>query len=558
MGHYLSKQNLYVPFAFLLGLLLRFIMGLQGVDEHDTGYCMTYYQNFFSNPDTMTFYHNFYLTGLVGGLWELVFGRYGLLGFRVLELMVQAIGILLIYLSFKPWAKPDSKLTSISIFVSFLFPTCYITFYYNTFTFLILAINVFFMSKWSYTGKSAYLFVAGLFVGVSFFVRSVNMVLSVLVAVPFLRGYQISLRKGLLYVCQMLVGVLLGISLMLEIVLVLGHWRYFFDGIREAFSTLGAEEASHSSSNLMLVYLKSAVNIGIHIVVILTVSVLFFIAQKFSKNKMYWICGMDILAVAAFILTNRPYTAALAVTTILLLLSCSHSWRQHWFSQPPSSNFVFLSTYALFAAYVVPLGSDTGIESIFNKCGAMLLTIPAMATAQWISEKWKRILAGALCFFICVGLIVRMGKSATGEHCSRLEATTMILPPTLNVMSGHDKAMCYRNVVRRVSELGEPYPMMILANQAAELYYATGKIPFTGNTMIGAYQGTALLSQLDRRLIQYHQPPMVVYVRQDENRDIVKNFRETLEIWMQRLGYSLSYKDEDVRIYTPNTSNHNE
>jgi hypothetical protein len=64
----MTKEKKYITGAFLIGIVYRLLMGLQGIDSIDMGFCMTFYQNIFSHPEAMTFYFNYYLTGLIGGV----------------------------------------------------------------------------------------------------------------------------------------------------------------------------------------------------------------------------------------------------------------------------------------------------------------------------------------------------------------------------------------------------------------------------------------------------------------------------------------------------------
>ena len=94
----------YAPFlVFLLALLYRFGLSVQGIDNIDAGFCQTYYQNFFSEPELLTYYHLYYLTGLAGGLWEQWLGAWGLLGFRLLECVAAVGAVAFMYAAFLPW-----------------------------------------------------------------------------------------------------------------------------------------------------------------------------------------------------------------------------------------------------------------------------------------------------------------------------------------------------------------------------------------------------------------------------------------------------------------------
>ena len=51
-----KDKIILISFAFVIGVAYRLLMGVQGIDITDMGFCMTFYQNIFSHPDAMTFY----------------------------------------------------------------------------------------------------------------------------------------------------------------------------------------------------------------------------------------------------------------------------------------------------------------------------------------------------------------------------------------------------------------------------------------------------------------------------------------------------------------------
>ena len=59
------------------------VIGISGLDMTDEGYLLSIYQQFFKYPESINSY-SIYNTILIGGLWESVFGNWGIIGFRLL------------------------------------------------------------------------------------------------------------------------------------------------------------------------------------------------------------------------------------------------------------------------------------------------------------------------------------------------------------------------------------------------------------------------------------------------------------------------------------------
>ena len=313
----MTKEKKYITGAFIIGILYRLLMGLQGIDSIDMGFCMTFYQNIFSHPEAMTFYFNYYLTGLIGGVWHLLFGQFGLLGFRVLETMTMTAAIWLLYLSFKPWFH-STRVAAVAIFVSFLFPSFVLTFHYDTLSFLLMSASVYAMSRWQQSEQQLmWLWVAGTMIGIAFFARIVNGSLAALVLIPFICGCLQSWKRGLRLASFYGGGILTGCVVVLALMVALGHWTYFMAAVNEAFGTFNGNESSalrdalpvqnsHTSSNLFSVYLKSYVNIGLQVLA-LAGTALFYGDAGHLPNKLKMPIRLLLLAILfVLVFTSQP------------------------------------------------------------------------------------------------------------------------------------------------------------------------------------------------------------------------------------------------------------
>ncbi len=177
-----NKKSIYL--AFLIPIIFRLIMGTQGVDSTDVGFCNTFYQAIFNTPDANEFNFIYYLTGLLGGIWENLFGGFGLIGFRVFETFTLSTAVYFLYLIYK---KRMSKRNSVAaIFLSMLFPVIIVTFHYDTLSYLLIAISAFMYSKYLQNFSYKWLFFAGLMIGFSFFARIVNLSFCILALLPLL------------------------------------------------------------------------------------------------------------------------------------------------------------------------------------------------------------------------------------------------------------------------------------------------------------------------------------------------------------------------------------
>lgn len=526
----MSKEKIYIAGAFLIGIAYRLLMGLQGIDSTDMGFCMTFYQNVFTHPEAMPFYFNYYLTGLIGGLWHMLLGQFGLLGFRLLETLTLTAAIGLLYLAFRP-RFTSAKTPAVAVLLSFLFPSIIVTFHYDTLSFLLIAASVYFLSRWHRGGYVVWLTLAGMMIGLSFFARIINGFLFLLILFPLFWGWQRSRRRAFDDIAYFGVGMLVGCAASIALMVLLGHLPYFGAALSEAFGSLYGH--NNSSGVLIGSYLKSYVNIALQILAIAAMALYFGDGDHLAPKLKAIVRTVMIAALTVLIFTSQAYLSAVAVCTLMIVIT----------RRPHPLTF-----YALACAYLFPLGSTVGIPSLFHWCGGLLI-IPAASCYKRFTSQWQRTVICLVSLLIAANMVYKMGTHAYGEEEPRTKTLTRALPGTLNVMTTAERAENYRNVVARIQEYGKDNPWLLVANQASEFYYATGRLPFTGNTQMAAFMGEALTSRLDYHHRLYGRLPLIAFLQRSHDSDDMEEFREGLIPWMRQQGYRLVYHDNDVELY---------
>lgn len=532
------KTKHAVALAFVAGIVYRNLVGLQGVDATDMGFCNTFYQVIFSAPDSNTFNFIYYLTGLLGGLWELTFGGLGLLGFRAFESLTLAAAILLMHLTFRD--RMPGRHSVCAVALSFLFPTIVVTFHYDTLSYLLVAASVYFFQKSLRGGYLAWSLAAGAMLGLSFFARIVNLSLLALPAVALLYWWRTdSPAAGLRRGGALFAGVLLGCAAVVGVMASLGHLPYYAEALAEGFSTLGRSDDTHSADGMLSSYFKSFVNVAAQLAAIAVMWALWLRAGRMSGRRAC-VAVRCALAVALLVLvfTSQSYLSLLSACTFVCLV-----WMTRHDAKAP--DFALL-VYILVAAYLFPLGSDTGIQSIFNWC-AGLMVFPAAFCLQCFRRK-----GFAACVGVCVALCAVAGTltPAYGESEPRLRCTEVLQPGRLNVLVPRGKADEYRRLIGAISRHAGEGGLLLLGNQDAALYYATRTRPYLGHVQTKIYAGRRLEERLDERAAHFGRLPVVVLYagrhidNETENHAIIRR-------WMARRGYRLAYDDGFARLYVP-------
>ena len=526
----MTKERKYVGGAFLIGIVYRLLMSLQGIDSADLGFCMTFYQNFFRHPEAITFYFNYYLTGLIGGLWQLLFGQFGLLGFRLLETGAMTLAIWLLYRAFLPWLS-SARVGAAAVLLSFLFPSFVITFHYGTLSYLLMAASIYTLSRWLQGGSAGWLTLAGMMIGLCFFARVINGALIVLLFFPVFWGWKRSRRHALDNAVYFGGGILAGALLVLLTMRLLGHLPYYVEGLAEEFGTLYGH--NNDSGRLIGSYFKSYVNIGLQILAVSTMALYYGDAGHLPTRLKTAAHILMLAALTVLVFTSQPYLSAVAICTLIIVIT----------SKPQSLTF-----YALACAYLFPFGSGVAISSVFQWCGGLLI-IPAACCYSRLTSQWQRTVTALLVLVIGVNMIYKMCIAAHGEESPRVKTFTMALPGTLNAMTDSDRAQRYRNEVGRILEYADDNPLLLIANQASELYYATGLLPFMGHTELDAFKEDAIGRRLEQQITIWNRLPLVVFIQRGHDSNDMEAFRQELLPWMRKHGYQLVYGDPDIELF---------
>ncbi len=73
--YYIKKRWILSSSLFLI--IVYIILGLQGLPTADDSYALVAYQHYFSDPTSSYYLFDRYLTALIGGIWNELFGGGG-------------------------------------------------------------------------------------------------------------------------------------------------------------------------------------------------------------------------------------------------------------------------------------------------------------------------------------------------------------------------------------------------------------------------------------------------------------------------------------------------
>ena len=162
------------PGLFLIVLFLyQIILIFQGINWTDEGFYATFYHQIFNEPQVVEYNFMYWLSGLVGGTFVTLVPNSGLLGLRILGVIVTTSTIFFTYDLLKNFFKKSTLL--LGLFMTTIFisndPK---ELYYNNLSSLLFVFSIYLLFK-GITKKQSYLiFFSGTVVALNVFVRLPN------------------------------------------------------------------------------------------------------------------------------------------------------------------------------------------------------------------------------------------------------------------------------------------------------------------------------------------------------------------------------------------------
>ena len=332
-------------FAWILvgmSMLWHLIIGAQGFDMLDEGWSLTGFQQTFSDPESVGYQFLYYLTDVVGGAWNLLFGRGGIYAFRVLTAIVLTINSLLVWLLMRPWLPRWAIL--LGILASFACSYYGImVFYHNYLTALLATCAVCAMVRALTAHSLLWMTVAGAVIGINIFSRlpNVSFLGLLLVLIPYY--IYNSAPKTLRMAAAAMVGLLLGVALVFALMVLLGHnhLSIFLQVIDDGLSAAYDPDSSHNLGSMAATYLR----VYLHV----------FTLGIFSNTYTVYQLGS---IVCLWVILSRRYPPAL----------------------------VYMATLVLLVMHLQPLGSDFGIQNMGENSIYLATPFVFGIVAKWLKD----------------------------------------------------------------------------------------------------------------------------------------------------------------------------
>jgi hypothetical protein len=369
-----AKFGINSNFFFLLLFTYQTIVIFQGIDLADTGFYGTFYQQIFNNPQSVTYCFMFWLSGIIGGLFVKILPFAGLLGLRMLWVVVFTIIIIITYRFLKNYVSPGYL--QISLFLLTLnLNNDPKEFYYNNFSSLLYVITAILLFNGLKNKQSFSLFGSGVIISLNMFNRFPNLLGVGLALAIIYYGYleKETVKTIVNNILVFLAGFILTTFFVLLVMQLLGHLHIYLDalkilaGIGKRPVQVKPNQDFYSISKMIRTIIHHWV-VAVIMAAFLILSVLsfYFLENKFKKLipksnilfsliKIMVIAGLVIL-VAKGIITNL--TVLYLITGLCLIIGSA----MIIFDSDREINLLLF--IGIFILLVHPMGSSEGIETV--------------------------------------------------------------------------------------------------------------------------------------------------------------------------------------------------
>ncbi|MBT8375433.1 MAG: hypothetical protein KJO22_01050, partial [Bacteroidia bacterium] len=470
----------------------------------------------------------------------------GMLSFKLLAIIVNTLTYIVGFYVLKPYIKTQYVIIGL-LMALFIYDFGFLVFYHNQLTALLTVTGIYFLIKALREQRSSWFIIAGLVIGINIFARLTNLSLLALIAViPFFKMIsKTSIHVILKSTLQYVLGIGLGATAMVLLIVVLGQWPIFSSAL-ETLTDLGtASDSSHNFSDLISIQflnyktiLGSFVKFGIITAVLILLSK--FLKAKSIGKGIFLITGVVIYG---YWLYNQHTIYAIYVLSLIGCLVVV-------IRKQESSIFRSVALAALLILLVLPLGSAGGVIS--SGYMAIWLAVPLFFYAILLLSKYKMrsveykwpshimIVAIVVSFFSIKAY--RVFNEAYFDPGSRLEKTASVNSKYLkHVYTTEERAEILNEVLFHLKEVAQPNDYILAYDNIPLIHYLTETKPYLGNPWVWLYDDSSFEKKLD--MASQHKDELPVIVAQ--------KFETIIAFSEPKLNYlsTTPHADNESRIY---------
>lgn len=507
-------------FLFAGLFLYLFIISLQSLTFTDEGFYLSSYQTFFPDPASNGYFFMYYMTMLIGGIWEKIAGGGGILSFRLLNNFTVLVCVWIACFSFRSLTDKKIPLVMASIFTVVFLSFSLTSFSYNTLSLFLACLLFLQIVQYYQTDSYKYIVYTGFIVGVSLFTRIPN-ILFLIIPAPVL----LAKRAGMTIYFSLMCGFLCGILFVLLLMTALGHVPLFIQVIQDVFTLGTSNESAHGISKMFDVYIY---NIRDVLAVVLTCYAIYSVVQrKLIKTVILLVLVISywVMALTGFVYRPGLYGVIYGVLYFSLILY----WRNNSWCHSERSQLIALHSYlGMSLTFIYPIGSDHGIYNVANISTFWLCFVICIIWLDDYRHATTYRIALVIISFFTIVVLDRVVVSPSFSKFSRIECVMKPRESSLaNIYMTPEMTTELDRILKYIKKYTKKGDYVLCYPNIPMINYLSETRPYLYNCWPRQYTRSLLKHYLDKAVTEKESLPVVVrqkhFIKDDKFR-LLKEF----------------------------------
>ncbi len=483
----MMSQRTFIISTTLFIALVESALALQGFCMADEGWSLTGYQQIFGGePESVRYIFLFYNALCVGGLWEQLFGSWGIYGFRLLGVLFICASWLVVYSTLRTYFNRWALFVGILLVIS-----CHdygvMVFDHSSITVFLSLLSAMFVVRAIEQDRMLFACLAGIVIGVNIFSRIPNVSqagLLLIFCIPFNRTGTFGNRMVRM-LSGFIIGLFIGILTVVLLMMALGHADIFISNLEAGFSAASSADSSHNIGTLISVYVSQYIQVAKNMIRVLLPPLLLF---SFD-NLMFLYAFSTLMLLSPFFLGRLSRYRLPALISLVML-------------------------------YTLPLGSDFGINNMGEN--AVWLAAPAAvgigaelsSRCSGLLRLYIRLSATAFCAIFMVMNGIHIAHNAYFDPGSRTVKTHRISHPLATTYTTAAYASSTDSILSALQRYVDHGDYLLCFQSRPMLHYLTRTRPYMYNPWPWSYDSDMMAGSLhmaERRTAMRHEPwPVIV------------------------------------------------
>lgn len=535
-------------------IILQVLIAFQGFDVCDDGFVLTFYQQIFTNPESVEYNFLYWFSGFVGGLWHLLFEEGGVLWFRFLAIIINTASFYITYKLLKPYINTTFLLFAL-VMVVFVNDYGYLTFYHNQLTSFMAVLIVYFLHK-AVIKDSLHLFViSGILLSVNIFTRIPNVVLfSLVLVIPY--AYYLrkeSLKNALKPLLFLGIGSVIGLLMVYVTLWSLGQVEIMKNAIFTIRDLGQTEDSSHNFKSVFTAPFYNYLSISLEFLKLILIVGVLYILRRVLPNAKIVTVFMFVLSVLIFMYWFNThniypiYCLCLIGSIAVILLKKVHI------------EIKYLGLLSFLTLVTISLGTGGGIINsgymaiwvglplffyVLNNLD-LFLQDSLLSNKLSVFKIPKMSIHLSLFSIILAFLILKtynISQQSYFDFGSRFDKKyTINSPLTKGIYTTERRASIINELLLNLDEFVNPNDYLMVYDKMPMLHFLTETKPYMYNPWVWIYDYNSFEKKLKKAEAEIETLPIVV----QQKFETIYRFSEPIDDYMSEVKENNNYHSNE-------------